>query len=111
MPSLSDQALQMENLIRTLIPFKLDEYQRLQENKKLDLEQTTKWWDRMIENVNEEIRILSEHAAALGMDTALPLDPEREKRKQALADAYAQPLMTEEEKAAAQKLLGTEPSL
>lgn len=68
MSSLSDQALQMENLIRTLLPFKVEEHQRLQKNKALDLEQSTQWWDRMIENVNEEIKILQEHAAALGIE-------------------------------------------
>lgn len=106
--SLSEMAVQMENLLHTLIPFKRASLSGLETSKKLDLEQTAAWWDKLIENAHEELSILLEHATALGLETPKPPDADYEKRKQDLQDSYIAGTMTASEKLAAQKLLGIE---
>lgn len=105
MPSLSDQALQMEGLIRALIPFKINEVTKWQETKLNELRHLEEWYDNHINALKEELTILREHAAALGIEPKTP-DPDHEKRKQDLQDAYIAGTMTASELTAAQKLLG-----
>lgn len=106
MPSLSEQALQMESLISTLLPFKRKEIARLTEHRLKDLENTGAWWDTIIENCREEVRILEEHSAALGMsDAPAPLDPV-EAAREVLKASYSEPLMTPDEKARVASLVG-----
>lgn len=65
--SLSEMAVQMENLLHTLIPFKRASLSELETSKALDLEQTAAWWDTIIDNARQELAILNDHAAALGI--------------------------------------------
>lgn len=69
--SLSEMAVQMENLLHALIPFKRQQFEKLKEHKEADIIQTSQWWDKMIANVEQELAILKEHAAALGIEIKL----------------------------------------
>lgn len=88
--SLSEMAVQMENLLHALIPFKRASLSGLEASKKQDLEQTAAWWDKLIENAREELTILLDHAEALGIDMT---EPERIPGER---DPTAPPLTEEE---------------
>ena len=76
--SLSDMAVQMENLIHTLIPFKRKEIHKWEGIKERELEHLADWYDDHIAALKDEMSILLEHAAALGIETN-PVPPyERE---------------------------------
>ena len=72
--SLSDMAVQMENLIHTLIPFKRNEITKWKEAQVNEVERLRQWYDDHILSLEDELRILNDHAAALGMETnSVPL--------------------------------------
>lgn len=68
MPSLSEQALQMESLITALIPFKTKQIEQWIALKGTEVENLRIWYDRHIDNLKDELKILIEHQEALGLN-------------------------------------------
>lgn len=105
MPSLSDQALQMESLIKTLLPHKRSEIEKWTRIRDKEIENLEEWYDNHIKSLEEELSILLEHAAALGLEPETATS-DHEKRKQELETNYSNNLLTPEERQRAIELLG-----